>query len=389
MQAFEIFTYAHTDGVSEAQWTQWIGFMSWQHLLSACYILESQQVMLLAREPHSSMFQGNGFDLPLPAHPKLWGATSPEEWTVKARECPQTAQYLYEVNSATASLPHTPFQSAMAIAANYNHFGLSQTYMDMTAVQNISHLIDNSVSTRYKLLTARLIRVTPIRALLAVSGESWILSEKVSSQETFAELRQALRSWIRQLWPSTPNSTPSPVSVKEALRLSIKILQLALSDLPDSSSFDMGSDMGIYFAALVLWALTAAATSRIRTASQTPQKPTIRTGTDFPPSPPSPPQEPPPSLVTHTQILSTSEGFLKIALALASMDPSAQSNFALAQAQTGCVGLLLWVKVRLRGGPSERDVWDSRPEGGMGELCESVVGSIERMLRKGWNGWGI
>jgi len=62
-----------------------------------------------------------------------------------------------------------------------------------------------------------------------------------------------------------------------------------------------------------------------------------------------------------------------------------------ARRQTGCISLLLWVKLRLRGVSLEDQsgaAADASGEG-LGELLEGVVGSIETILKKGWGDWGI
>ena len=63
-----------------------------------------------------------------------------------------------------------------------------------------------------------------------------------------------------------------------------------------------------------------------------------------------------------------------------------------ARRQTGCISLLLWVKLRLRGVSLEDQsgcaAADASGEG-LGELLEGVVGSIETILEKGWGEWGI
>jgi hypothetical protein len=62
--------------------------------------------------------------------------------------------------------------------------------------------------------------------------------------------------------------------------------------------------------------------------------------------------------------------------------------------QAGCISMLLWVKLQLRGASALDDagdmaVWASAPGAGLGELLDGVVGCLERVLNRGWVGWGI
>jgi hypothetical protein len=393
--------------------------------------------MLLAREPLPSIFQQSGIDLPFPAHTFLWDATTISDWAIAAQQSSHSPQYVYEVIQDSLINPCDTFQSSILIAAHYNRFNSITPYVNASSISDIDHLLDGSFATKQKLLTAKLVQITPIRALLAVSGVSWILSEKVSSQQVFAQLKTTLRTWISQLW-SGPTADLQPVPVKEALKLSIDILQLTLNERPDALALDMGTDMGPYFASLVLWAITVAASTRAkgtqqvglqaprRQQSQPPSLPYQHMDISVPATPAqlshsfsnqpsmttSPAHTSIPGLVhsqptsparhdslaattllSHEQITVNSISFLADAHALASSDPASQSALNISCFQAGCISLLLWVKLQLRGTPiedqSSMGVWASRPGEGLGELLDSVVGSLERVLNRGWTGWGI
>lgn len=395
--------------------------------------------MLLARGPLPSLFQQSGIDLPLPAHTFLWDATTLNDWAIAAQQSLHSPQYVYEVNQNSLITPCDTFQSSILVAAHYNHFNSITPYVNASCVSDIDHLLDGSFATKLRLLTAKLVQVTPIRALLAVSGVSWILSEKVASPQAFAQLKTTLRTWTNQLW-SGPSADSQPVPVKEALKLSIDILQLTLNERPDALALEMGTDMGPYFASLVLWAITVAAGTRAKptqqVALQAPRRqqsqppsltyqhidvgmpvpatpaqlsqsfssqPSMTTSpahTSIPGLVHSQPTSPArhdslaaTTLLSHEHITVNSISFLADAHALAAADPASQSALNISCFQAGCISLLLWVKLQLRGAPIENQsgvsVWASRPGEGLGELMDSVVGSLERVLNRGWTGWGI
>lgn len=336
--------------------------------------------------------------------------------------------------------PFDSFQSSLLLAAHYNRFDTPAPYSSSAATLDVEHLLDTSPLTTRQLLTAKLVQVTPVRALLAVSGESWILSEKVPSAQDFIALKTTLRGWISQLW-STSTVEGHTVAIKEALRLSIEILQNALKEQQNSITLDLGTDMGIYFAALVLWAITTTANTRVKGPSKTAQQPALHrqsqsplpfianSSRSIPPIPnavvnqfshhtppmiPSPTQSlqigpmrsretspgSPPSidcntLLSHAQITINTITFLATAsVDLGSSDSLVHLPSNLARCQTGCISLLLWVKLRLRGVSLEdqssmADAWTCRPGEGLGELLDGVTGSIERILTRGWTEWGI
>ena len=425
---------ALVENVTLDRWIQWIELSTWQRLLVSCYILESQQATLLARQPLPSLFSESGVDLPFPAPTVLWDATTLNDWAIAAQQYSQSPQYVYEIARGSAVATCDSFQSSLLIAAHYSQFESSTPCLDATSLLYIENHLDDSFSTRQKLLTAKLVQVAPLRALLAVSGESWILSEKVPSQQVFSQLKTTLRSWVHQLWSATtPNSDPVPVIV--ALALSLNILQQALDERPESLSLEMGTDMSLYFAALVLWTITAAASARAKGAREVPHsaphrqpsQPAAHHASTSVPSTPTqlsqstssyPELRPTPTLahlpglvhsqltspvrhdtlasttlISHEHITLNSASFLSEAQHLISIDPISQSELNMSRLQAGCISLLLWVKLQLRGAPHEEQsgmaVWSSRPGEGLGELLDSVVGSLERVLNRGWSGWGL
>jgi hypothetical protein len=425
---------AQPENVTLSSWLRWVELGICQRLLASCYILESQQAMLLAREPLSSLFQESGMDLPFPPHASVWDAMTLEEWTITAQQYSSSPQYVFGVTQDSVLVPCDSFQSSILVAAYYNRFDYTLPYSNMFSVEEIDPLLDGSFTTKQKLLTAKLLQVTPIRELLAVSGESWILSEKVSSPQVFTAFKTTLRTWASQLW-STPMVNSQSIAIREALNLSVEILKMALDEPSEALELGMGTDMGVYFASLVLWAITTAASSRAKASQQmlqyapyrhnslppsypTPHNPTSAPATSTPLSnsfsipttmdtcttqailqglihsqPASPIRHDSlssPPLLSYDQITSSSLSFLPVVMGLASQP---HQPVDLSTLQAGCISMLLWVKLQLRRAALENQtdmaVWASAPGDGLGELLDSVVGSLERVLNRGWTGWSI
>jgi hypothetical protein len=394
---------AQPESVTLSSWIRWIELSIWQRLLASCYILESQQAMLLAREPIPSLFQESGMDLPFPTHTSVWNAMTLEEWSMAAQQYSSLPQYVFGATPSSVLVPCDVFQSSLLVSASYNQFDVAMPYSNTYSVEDIDALLDGSFGTKQNLLMAKLLQVTPVRELLAVSGESWILSEKVSSSQSFTAFKTTLRTWASQLWTS-PASPNHPIASREAVKLSVEILTQALNS-STPLSLGMGTDMGVYFASLVLWAITTTASTRAKATmhychNSLPS--TYSTPTSAPASfdvtepcysqPASPARHDSlntSTLLSYDQITFQSLAFLPTMLGLASH----QQPLDLSTLQAGCISMLLWVKLQLRGAPLEDDndmtVWASAPGEGLGELLDSVVGSLERVLNRGWGGWGI
>ncbi|KAF2634247.1 hypothetical protein P280DRAFT_494410 [Massarina eburnea CBS 473.64] len=423
---------AQPENVTYERWAQWVEMSTQQRLLVSCYILEHQQATLLARNPQQSLIHFSGFDLPLPSHSALWDATTPTAWAIESRQYAHLPAYVCQITSDLASTTLDTFQSSLLIAANYNHFNNPAPYLSSSPFMGIDHLVHDSALTKHQLLTAKLLQATPIRALLAVSGESWILSEKVPSSQAFSSYKVTLRTWIAGLW--TDSSEPHSQPVKNALKLAIEILQHAMAVPKHALRLELGADMGLYYAALIIWTVTVAANTRINGSqisrsyqshtplsaahsfSPTSSHLTLGTpGTTPNPTHPAalcllPDQgtSTAPSSTTncmlHSEINMTSITFLDNALMeLNYLGIIPQWPRDVAQWQQGCSALMRWVKMRLRNTPIEgRDsvvmttlsagptsAATGRSGDGFGELLDGAIGVIEKIMSRGWEGWGI
>ena len=109
---------------------------------------------------------------------------------------------------------------------------------------------------------------TPLRAILATSGESWVLSQRLSQEALiaaaeFTSLKSEMRTWTETAESSFFQGTAGD-NVRAAVQHSLTILRLCIDASPASLSF--GPDMALYYACLVLWAVTFGATSKAAVA---------------------------------------------------------------------------------------------------------------------------
>jgi hypothetical protein len=107
-----------------------------------------------------------------------------------------------------------------------------------------------------------------------------------------------------------------------------------------------------------------------------------------------------PTSMLHSEIAMTAECFLSnVLLELDFLGTVVQWPRDVAQWQQGCGALMRWVKMRLRNGALEgRDsvvaygptsAGTGRGGDGLGELLDGVIGVLEKIMRSGWEGWGV
>lgn len=284
------------------------------------------------------------------------------------------------------------FQSTVLIATRYNPSSKSAFY----GTADIENHFDQTPTTRHQLLTAKLAQLLPTRALLAVSGEAWVLGTKVTSKPEFSTLETTLQAWVGQLWSCPADDYSQPI--EEALHLSVAILKLSV-ETNEPFAYGIGNQMGLFFAALVLWCATAAASSRLiapdllsSKAQSTPElhaktistaQPTrlsrsvnqlLRSPEDRKPSMP------------HAEVLSNISRFLSSAI-------EDITTFNVLSCYTGCTSLLLWVQMHLRGTlvgeQNSRTVGGGSSGSSHGELVNEIINQIDKMIIRGWEGWFI
>ncbi|KAL5118759.1 hypothetical protein ACEQ8H_003262 [Pleosporales sp. CAS-2024a] len=409
-------------------WTLWSELAVWQRLLASCYILESEQAILLARHPRPSQCRQPGADLPFPVNASVWNANTLDEWDMALRQNHTALQYVDEARPGSVLALCDNFQSSLLIAVHYNKFEMTSPYVNAPVIGDMDDMLDMSFATRLRLLISRLVQVTPIRALLAVSGDSWILSEKVSSPQTQVAFTTELRTWLKHIW-STQDTRSQPVASKEAVDLAVQILEMAMREKMEGFEVNMGLDMGVYFAAMVLWAVTAEYTHKMEqhatyadfsqppsfidhhdtvivttephelvgpfTALTTSTKDAMHTsfsdpilGQSISPTRHDSLEITP--MLSHEDIMLNMMTFLPAIRALGS---TAQCSSDLGMMQTCCSSMLLWTKLELGGATHDNQdmlsMWAGISEKSHGELLNSVVGSIERILNGGTTRWDM
>lgn len=106
---------------------------------------------------------------------------------------------------------------------------------------------DQMLDTRRIIFRAlEMCRQAPLRSLLAVTGESWIVSEKMEFESDFAAAQQDMRSWIDEVRSESEKS-----ALDLAFDHAITIIRLQQHQLPCSGLVD---EWVGYLASLIIWA---------------------------------------------------------------------------------------------------------------------------------------
>ncbi|KAI9888199.1 MAG: hypothetical protein M1820_010243 [Bogoriella megaspora] len=215
-----------------------IKFISKRRLLAACYVLDSQKRTLFPQSGTNDDL--SGLHLPFPSPTTFWDNCTPEEAT-KRRETAEFA-YLSEVldQSTNYASPRPnksldTFSSALLVAGA-SESGL--TVLDPTR-------LESSSQTQLLHLVTVLASKIPLRAILAVAGETWIMGEKVSTVEEYQTLRTELR-----FWADKDNREPA---ITTALAILRRELNRSTTE-GRSADATLVEQWAIYLAGLVVWA---------------------------------------------------------------------------------------------------------------------------------------
>lgn len=246
----------HSDDLTlSRQWTAWIGASEKIRLLTACAILEAQARTLLVRQVADTQVTEttvSGLSLPAPAPLAAWDAS---QWTWREMLPRLSGPSLRKAGADATAAPADgetldEFQAAQAV---WIHNSRDDVLDSLTS--NIS-----SKAARLAIHGIRLASSTPLRALLAVAGETWVFSEKVRSDE-HAAAKETVKHWANSL--NDPSALDRPQHARAALEEALAVLRLAAdtTTVDACSALPPGAELIFFYASLVLWATVAAASS--------------------------------------------------------------------------------------------------------------------------------
>lgn len=182
------------------RWAEWLEAEARRRLLAACFILDV----------HTSVYYElplmQPFTQPCPPIPltgpsqALWEASTAEEWEARIPTGPASLEptvLMEGVITPERMASSPPLDQAVFLASEFlrkpqrnGPLDLSKP-PDLADVQRITELFPGSpVACTYAAL-----HYTPLHDLLAVSGDSWLFSQKVLPSMSFQQHQKRLRRW--------------------------------------------------------------------------------------------------------------------------------------------------------------------------------------------------
>ena len=263
--------------------------LSKQHLLAACYILDSQHATLFGRQL-TSCYAGSGMELPFPVALSSWdgkGGVNPRlnshqrVWQVLDRG---------NLDEPAQQPPRDVFQSMLMIACLANPSNASERFHPSDPNKDLLPVIgamQQSAQIKMAYNTFMLCNNTPVRDLLAVAGESWVMAEKLSHQADYVASQIEARNWASAAgYPAdfiaAGLDDDQQPPVHKAVRHALRMIQLHMDHPKTGLPFQ---EWSVYLAAVVIWAFahvssstfTATTVQRPRLSVPDPVQPNLST----------------------------------------------------------------------------------------------------------------
>lgn len=188
---------------------------------------------------HASLFGvprdiSNG-KLPMPCSESLWRAESIYSWLTTAQNEDKSSQSLSDILSiGTIGTGWEMFRTNVAIAY-YTHAAISSAPFQ---TPDFLHTIPQTPQVLVSYHAALLGIVVPVRSLLAVSGETFVLGQKVATREQFVQSAADLRNWL------------GSDSATQALHHAHQLIMLVFRN---GTTGILHETWALYVAALVCW----------------------------------------------------------------------------------------------------------------------------------------
>ena len=211
---------------------KWVRLESKRRLLLACFVLETQQ---------SSFFGSDRIvcdrSLPTPCSAALWEAFTVDSWLSLAHAESLNSYSLADVFNLgyLGNIANDTFLSNIAIA----YFTQGNFALSPSPSQEFLQLIQQTPQAMIYSHAALLTAFTPIRDLLAVSGETFVLGEKLATRDQYVQAISDLRSWA-----GSDRASQAMIHARHVLRIAASHGRLGL----------LQEDWAIYLATLVCWA---------------------------------------------------------------------------------------------------------------------------------------
>lgn len=223
-----------------------------QRLLLTCYMLDQQHALLFGRG-RSNSFSGDGADLPFPRSQASWDGNRGEQedvedlihWPVhNVGDQNQSGHHIHDV-----------FQSMLLVSSFFDSRRDAAIGYTFAAGEDLTVLpvVEGSPCIQIAYHTLMLCENTPMRDLLAVAGETWVMAEKLGREEDYTNAQFRSTEWAtgrtEHLFSFGVYETHTPIH--RAVTHALKILELHRTHPKTGLLFQ---EWSVYLASIVIWA---------------------------------------------------------------------------------------------------------------------------------------
>ncbi|KAG5973377.1 hypothetical protein E4U55_000589 [Claviceps digitariae] len=252
-------------GTKSQRWAAWIYYESHRRLLSACFLL-SVHGMCYFEQPYSTVLgvddMTSTFHIPLSGSTtSLWEAATAEAWAdIDMSSIKLTTVGDVMQDESASNIENPAFDVSLVIAAHALQLPTRQQRRDVELVQDVSDFRCNDLlmfqyfSRRPGATTYLALHYTPLHALLAISGDTWVFNQKMPSIKVFeAEKRKLIQ------WRNSGTCAIATVFAARALRDFLSLSDDAAQIVPLTTPYgvtckDISDYWGLYVCTLICWA---------------------------------------------------------------------------------------------------------------------------------------
>ncbi|KAI9753359.1 MAG: hypothetical protein M4579_005184 [Chaenotheca gracillima] len=236
-------------------WCSWLELECKQRALLAAFLLDAHQSTLFGQDPCQQNCLFGQMDLSMPSHSALWDSQGAEEWNLVCQSlvAPSANSVQDEMFRFLADHENTgailaPFEASIVVALTLTSNGMST---DDQVDELLRHRLEERYPTSHSLLITcnsfQVLHFTPLRDLLAVTGQTWVLGRKMSSHAEFAAAKDRLNAWVL-----TPAASKAVWHAGHVLRHAFHASSMGF--MWNNPGDDLHDQWNVYVAALVCWA---------------------------------------------------------------------------------------------------------------------------------------
>lgn len=233
------------------------GMLCKQRMLAACYVLDSQHATLFGRR-RTTCYVGAGMDLPFPTSLVTWDGQRQHQ-RLEPHDRVWQALDGGNMDERAINQPYDVFQSMLMIACLGDSAHKDDGFYPSDPAKDLAPIIgamQQSVQVKMAYNTFMLCKHTPVRDLLAVAGESWVMAEKLSSQADYVASQIEAREWASaasyvDAFVGAADGEDEQPAVQKAMRHALRVIDLHIHHPRTGLLFQ---EWSVYLAAVVVWA---------------------------------------------------------------------------------------------------------------------------------------